>query len=103
MTDLGSGLFRKPHPDRFDEWLHAPAPLESTHPQYDCRRARPAEFDAIYDLVDESFGTKRPRPLYDWLYRRNPYGTARCWVVIDRASGRLIGNTSTWPWPMAHG
>ena len=88
---------------RFDEWLSATAPLESTHPQFDCRRARPEEFDAIYDLVDESFVAARPRPLYDWLYRRNPYGLARCWVVVDRASGRLIGSTASWPWPMARG
>ena len=93
-------LFATPA-DRFEEWLRAPAPLESTHPEFDCRRARPEEFDAIYDLIDESFEFKRARPLYDWLYRRNPYGLARCWVVIDRTSGRYIGNAASWPWPIA--
>ena len=97
------GLFRFPHVDRFEEWLHAPAPLESTHPRFDIRRAVPAEFDAIYDLVNDAFGFKRSRPRYDWMYRRNPYGTARCWVVLDRASGRLVGSIASWPWPMAWG
>ncbi|MFI5365121.1 MAG: GNAT family N-acetyltransferase [Candidatus Binatia bacterium] len=78
-------------------------PLESTHPRFDVRRARPAEFEALYDVVDAAFGYKRPRAVYDWFYRRNPYGTARCWIVIDRASGQVIGSAAWWPWPMAHG
>jgi hypothetical protein len=95
--------FPFPRVDRFEEWLRAPAPLESTHPRFDIRRAVPAEFDAIYDLVDDAFGIKRPRAQYDWLYRRNPYGTARCWIVFDRDSGRLVGSVASWPWPMARG
>jgi GNAT superfamily N-acetyltransferase len=95
--------FRSPRVDRFEEWLHAPAPLESTHPRFNVRRAVPPEFDAIYNLVNEAFGFKRPRSQYDWMYRRNPLGAARCWVVFDRASGRLVGNRSSWPWPMARG
>lgn len=78
-------------------------PLESTHPRFDIRRATPAEFDGIYELVNESFGFKHTRAQYDWLYRRNPCGTARCWVTVDRASRRLIGSTASWPWPMARG
>jgi hypothetical protein len=95
--------FRFPRVDRFEEWLHAPAQLESMHPRFDIRRALPAEFDGIYDLVDDAFGFKQSRARYDWMYRRNPYGTARCWVVFDRASGRLVGSTASWPWPMARG
>ena len=74
--------FRFPRVDRFEEWLHAPAQLESMHPRFDVRRAVPAEFDSIYDLVNDAFGFKRSRARYDWIYRRNPYGTARCWVSI---------------------
>jgi GNAT superfamily N-acetyltransferase len=103
MPDEGRGPVGRRLPDRFEEWLHLPVPLESTHPRFDIRRAPPAEFDAIYGLVDDAFGVRRPRALYDWLYRRNPYGRARCWVVIERASGRLIGSTASWPWPMARG
>jgi len=97
------GPFGSPRVDRFAEWFRAPVPLESTHPRFDIRRARPAEFDRIYDLVDESFRVQRPRAVYDWLYRRNPFGLARCWVVIDRASNRLVANAASWPWPMAQG
>jgi hypothetical protein len=63
----------------------------------------PTEFDAIYDLVDETFGFKRSRAHNDWLYRRNPYGLARCWVVYDRAGGQLVSSMASWPWPIAHG
>jgi len=73
------------------------------HPRFDIRRAVPAEFDGIYDLVNDAFGFKRSRARYDWIYRRNPYGTARCWVVFDRASGRLVSSEASWPWPMARG
>ena len=103
MADPGPGPFSSPHPDRFDEWLRAPAPLESTHPLFDIRRALPAEFDRIYDLVDDTFGVKRPRAVYEWLYRKNPYGAARCWLVIERLSGRLLGSSALWPWPLARG
>ncbi len=101
--ESAAGLFALPRTDRFEEWLRAPAPLESQDPRFDVRRAVPADFERIYDVVDEGFGVKRPRPLYDWLYRRNPFGLACCWVVIDRASGRLVANTASWPWPMARG
>ncbi len=57
----------------------------------------------IYDLVDAAFGVKRSPAVYDWLYRRNPYGTARCWVAFDRSSGRLLSSLAGWPWPMARG
>ncbi len=73
------------------------------HPRFDIRRAVPAEFDSNYDLVDDAFGRKRPRSRYDWIYRRNPGGTARCWVVFDRASGQLVSSEASWPWPMARG
>jgi len=103
LSEAGAGLFPFPRVDRFEEWLHAPAPLESMHPRFDIRRAVPAEFDAIYDLVNHTFGIKRSRPRYDWIYRHNPYGTARCWVVIDRGSRQLVSSMASWPWPMARG
>jgi len=95
--------FRFPPVDRFEEWLHAPAPLESTGQRFDIRRATPAEFDAIFSLVDETFGSERSRAHNDWLYRRNPFGIARCWVVFDRDSGRMISSGASWPWPVARG
>ncbi|HXW84916.1 MAG TPA: hypothetical protein VEJ86_10960 [Candidatus Binataceae bacterium] len=98
-----SALFPFPRNDRFSEWLQTPVPLESRHPRFDIRRAVPAEFDRIYDLVDDAFGIKRPRAHYDWLYRRNPHGFARCWLAFDRASGALVSSSGSWPWPIARG
>lgn len=103
MADTEAAPFTPPGVDRFEEWLHAPATLESSHAHVDIRRAVPAEFDAIYDLVNETFGFKKPHAVYEWLYRRNPYGLARCWIVVERASGRLIASTAFWPWPLARG
>lgn len=100
--DPRTGPFGARRADRFEAWLRAPAALESAHPRFDVRRALPSEFEAIFDLVDETMG-KRSRDLYDWRYRRNPCGIARCWIVVDRASGQLVGNTSTWPWPVQQG
>ena len=45
----------------------------------------------------------RPRALYDWLYRRNPSGMARCWIVSEKHSDRLIGSAAHLPWPIARG
>jgi hypothetical protein len=100
LNPLPSG---PPPIDRFDEWLHAPASLESSDPRFEVRLAQPSEFDAIYDLIDEGFGFHRSRAFNEWLYRRNPYGLARCWVVFDRLSGRLISSGASWPWPLARG
>jgi GNAT superfamily N-acetyltransferase len=89
--------------DRFDEWFHAPLPYESSDPRFEVRRAGPSEYPAIYDLVDAGFGFERPREVYDWLYRRNPRGPARCWVVVEKASGRIVSQSTDWPWPIARG
>ena len=93
-----------PRKDRFYEWLDAPPIREKPDdPRFELRKALPSEFDAIYDLIDDAFGVKRPRPLYDWIYRSNPQGLARCWVIVDRETGRLVWVTAGWPWPMARG
>ena len=103
MIESAVPPLRFPRVDRFEEWLHAPAPLESADPRFDSRRARPEEFDAIYDLVNRTFGFNRPRSFNEWLYRRNPRGLARCWITFDRASGQLVASLASWPWPMARG
>ncbi len=89
--------------DRFEEWLRMPLPREAGDPRFEIRRAPPWEFERIYDLVDATFGVARPRVLFDWLYRRNPGGMARCWIVSEKRSGRLIGNAAHLPWPIARG
>lgn len=87
----------------FQEWLAAPITYECPDRRLEVRRASEADFEAVYDLVDEGFGAQRPRPWYEWLYRRNPRGTARCWLITDRATGRIVSADARWPWPMARG
>jgi hypothetical protein len=87
----------------FEEWFHAPLTAKSSDPRFEVRPAHPTEFERIYDLVDEVFGVKRPRSLFDWLYRDNPAGVAHCWIVEEKATGRLLCQSASWPWPVAYG
>jgi hypothetical protein len=34
---------------------------------------------------------------YDWLYRQNPDGPARIWVIEDEQSGRIVGSSGLLP------
>jgi hypothetical protein len=87
--------------DAFEAWLRTPVSLGPPHPRFELLRAKPQDFPRIYDLIDEGFGEVRPRARYDWLYRKNPAGPARCWIAVETASGRLAGAISEWPWPLA--
>jgi hypothetical protein len=87
----------------FQAWLTAPLSPFAGDTRFDVRRANPSEFDQIYDLVDETFDERRPRSQYEWLYRRNPKGVARCWIVIHKQTGRIVSNIARFPWPLARG
>jgi hypothetical protein len=87
----------------FEEWFEAPFSREFGDSRLLVRRAHPSEFERHYDLVDEAFGVKRPRAVFDWLYRENPAGVARCWAVEERATGRLVSQAAYCPWPLARG
>jgi len=89
--------------EQFEEWFQAPFPGKSSDSRFEVRPARPTEFERLYDLVDEVFGVERPRAVFDWLYRDNPTGVARCWIVTEKATGRLVCQSAGWPWPLAHG
>ncbi len=102
MTDPGGSPFPPHARDELDEWLRVPVPA-SPDPRIEVRLAHPSEFERIYDLIDEAFSFRRPRALSDWMYRRNPYGVARCWISVERASGTLVGSVARWPWPLARG
>lgn len=88
---------------RFEAWLSVPLPPQPPHPRLEVRRAHPSEFEKIYELVDEAFGNRRSRALYDWLYRRNPNGTARCWIVVEKNGGKLAASGADCPWSVARG
>jgi len=88
---------------RFEEWFEAPFREEPSDSRFEVRRAHPSEFERLYDLVDEAFGVKRPRAVFDWIYRDNPTGLAHCWFVEEKATRRLLCQSAFWPWPMAHG
>lgn len=90
-------------PDVFDEWLRLPVEARSRDPRFEVRRARPEEFERIYEVVDAAFGRKRSRDHYDWIYRRNPCGRARCWIVVERESGAILKTGAGFPWPIWRG
>lgn len=89
--------------DPFDEWMRLPVDAEPDDARFEVRRAHPDEFDRLYDLVDAAFGRTRSRPLYEWLYRGNPFGRARSWIVVERASGEILKAGTNFPWPIWRG
>ncbi|MCA9505432.1 MAG: hypothetical protein KC616_20235, partial [Myxococcales bacterium] len=89
--------------DMFEAWLAEPLGRECEDPRFDVRRARPEEFERIWDVVDAAFGTQRPRAAYEWMYRANPTGLARCWILEERASGRILKTGAEYPWPIWYG
>jgi hypothetical protein len=53
--------------------------------------------------VDDAFEAKRPRAAYDWLYRKNPLGPARSWLLVEKATGAIVSVGARLPWPLARG
>jgi ribosomal protein S18 acetylase RimI-like enzyme len=90
-------------PDRFDEWLTTPLSHELGDERFAVSRAHPKDFEAIYALVNAAFGVRRPRAQFEWWYRDNPHGLARCWLVHERRTGRLVSTSAHVPWPLARG
>ncbi|MGE0621955.1 MAG: hypothetical protein AB7I04_00035 [Pseudomonadales bacterium] len=86
--------------DPYDEFMRLPVGKSSPDPRFDVRRAQESEFPLVYDCVDAAFGKVRPRPLYEWLYRRNPYGRAQVWMVVERATERVLKTGANFPWPV---
>ena len=87
----------------FEAWLNAPVRRDSSDPRLEVRRATPDDFPRIFALVDQVLGSNRGQAAYDWLYCRNPGGIARCWAVVERASGQLLSCLARFPWPVAYG
>lgn len=89
--------------DSFEEWLATPVPSACADPRFEVRRAELADFERMYDAVDDAFEVKRPRAMYDWLYRKSPLGAARCWLLVERATGVVVNVAGRVSWPLAHG
>ena len=89
--------------DIHDEWMAAPLGAQSEDPRFEVKRVPPERFEAVYDCVDDAFGKKRPRALFDWLYRDNPHGLARVWSTTEAATGRVVRVGASFPWPIWRG
>jgi len=87
----------------FEEWYRTALPDQRGDANFEVRRLHHSEFHQVYDLVDEAFGRKRSRAEFDWLYRQNPLGFARCWAAVERHTGRLASAVPQIPWPLALG
>lgn len=85
-----------------EAWRRAPLVRPGADPRFEIRRLGAESFEAVYDLVEAAFGKRRPRALFDWLYRRNPLGPARCWALADH-DGALVSTRTAFPWPTAFG
>ncbi|MBB83992.1 MAG: hypothetical protein CL931_09320 [Deltaproteobacteria bacterium] len=89
--------------DPHDEWITVPLGEKNEDPKFEVKRLPPEQFEAVYDCVDNAFGKTRPRALFNWLYRENPYGLARVWSTTEVATGRLLRVGSNFPWPIWRG
>ena len=89
--------------DEYDAFHAAPVSGVSSDPRFRVRRIPEQEFERVYDCVDAAFDSRRPRDVYDWLYRRNPYGRARVWAVEELATGRMLKTGASFPWPVWDG
>jgi hypothetical protein len=90
-------------PDPFEEWLRTPTPDGPKDSPFIVRPAQLEDYEQIYDTIDAAFGRKRPREVYNWLYRRNPHGTARCWILAERETGTILKTGASFPWPIWRG
>ncbi|MEW6606203.1 MAG: hypothetical protein AB1414_01950 [bacterium] len=60
-----------------------------------------ADLDKDKDILIQTLNENRRIPLdeerYVWLYKKNPYGNAKVWLVIDEDSGEVAGFTCALP------
>lgn len=61
----GDETFEDSGTDLFEYWHRAPMGDSAGVPGYHVRRATPDDFEAIWDLVNDAFGVRRPRTLYE--------------------------------------
>ena len=52
--------------------------------------------DRIIDFWSTNF-PEWPAEKFDWYYRKNTAGIADCWLIVESASGTIIGTTTIFP------
>src|SRR5262245_31322841 len=88
--------------ERFEDWRCVPITYQARDPRIALRAVDERRFEEAFDIIDAAFGVVRPRQAYDWLYRRNPYGLARCIGAFELGTDRMLAVSIEWPWPAAH-
>lgn len=60
-----------------------------------------ADLDKDKDILIETLNKNRKNPVeedrYIWLYKKNPYGEAKAWIVVNEESGEVGGFTAVFP------
>lgn len=60
------------------------------------------EKSALVDVLTESIAGWADDSKFDWLFLDNPFGEARCWVLVDE-SERIAGVSAAFPRVLLHG
>ena len=55
------------------------------------------DLDAIIRVFSASFNMEGSRERFRWLYCDNPDGRATAWVVVEEATGEIVGCTAVFP------
>ncbi len=65
----------------------------------DCiRTADPiADRALLTDLLSQNLSPDAGGHRFDWLYLKNPHGTARAWIATEEGTGRGLGAASAFP------
>ena len=92
-----------PHKRNWRDWNEAQPDFLSTDPRFELRLSSPDDFPEIYALLHSVFEDTRTRDEYDWIYERNPYGKARCELIVEKNSGQIVSTSARFPWPLIKG
>ncbi|MEH6552410.1 MAG: hypothetical protein V7744_20740 [Pseudomonadales bacterium] len=89
------------HKLNWRDWKEAQPKFQSPDPRFKLAWSSPADFPKVYKLLNSVFEYKRSPAEYDWIYRKNPYGEARCELIIEKSSGQIVSTNARFPWPLA--
>jgi hypothetical protein len=92
-----------PHKRNWRDWNEAQPEFLSTDSRFEQRLSTPQDFPEIYTLLHSVFEDSRSHAAYDWIYEQNPYGKARCELIIEKSSGQIVSTSARFPWPLMKG